>query len=121
MLTHAHTYIHTYTHTYTQTCTQIYTDTHTHTHAPPSRTHLSAKLDTHASDASAHEAPHSPAGSSLPSQQSHTPSPTLDDGSRTDRCPRLAHSKAPVGAGGRRTENKHDRVRRERAGGGKVR
>lgn len=58
--------------------------------------YLSARLATHASDASSHEARQAPVGSSLPSQQSHTPSPTLDDGSRTDRCPRLAHSKTPV-------------------------
>lgn len=59
--------------------------------------HLSASRIIHASEASPQVAVHSPAGSSLPSQQSHTPSPTLDDGIRTGRCPRLAHSNTPAG------------------------
>ena len=64
-------------------------------HNTPHTAHLSAKLATHASDASSQDAPHAPSGSSLPSQQSQTPSPTLEEGSRMERCPRLAHSKTP--------------------------
>lgn len=75
---------------------------------------LSANRSTHASDACPQEDSHRPSGSSLPSQQSHTPSPTLEDGNRKGICPRLAHSNVPselgVTDGARKGEGRHKHV-----------
>lgn len=63
--------------------------------------YLSASLLIQASEASSQKGLQRPSASSLPSQQSHTPSPTLEEGRRNGRCPRLMHSNIPDNRDGR--------------------